>query len=300
MRGEIVRALQDGDQYWDEGFSKGHLRDLRGEIKVIQGAMWIVLPRLSGPAISIVHCAAVSRALRGALMRFSEQPPPEVISGHQEDGRPGTAAHAIFMALPGPRSSDRGERTIEAVAVGLPASASEMQGVQLIAALGAWQHACGGHGRLTLGRLGVCTMASLSKASVGAAPSAIAGPACRWRSLTPMALDRFPGRLRAGATAADPAYRSAEKAVRVACQRSDLPSPAEVRLSRCSVLGDIPDAPVFGTLDRRAGAAPGVYSHVELVFAAPAQGPVVIGRRRHFGLGLLVPVQDSIRAEANW
>jgi len=267
----------------------------------MHGATWIVLPRVvQGPAISIVHCAAVSRALRGVVMRFSEQPPPEVFSGHQADGRPSSHAHAVFAALPGPPCPDRGERTIQGVAVGLPASADEMQRVQLLAALGAWQHECGGNGRLTLGRLGVCTMAALSKASIGAAPSAIAGPALRWRSLTPIALDRFPGRLRAGATAADPAYQSAEKAVRAACQRSGAPNPVEVRLAKRSVLADIPDAPVFGSIDRQAGAAPGVYTHVELAFSAPAQGPFVIGRRRHFGLGLLVPVVDAIRAGDEW
>ncbi len=273
---------------------------LSGILFVMQGATWIVLPRLQGPAISMVHCAAISRALRGAVMRFSEQPPPEVFSGHQADGRPSSRAHAVFVALPGPPCPDGGERRIEAVAVGLPPTADEMQRVQLLAALGAWQHECGGNGRLTLGRLGVHTMAPLSKASIGAVPSVIRGPALRWRSLTPVALDRFPGRLKAGARAADPTYQSAEKAVRAACERSGAPNPVEVRLSKCSGLADIPDAPVFGSIDRQAGAAPGVYTHVELTFSAPAQGPFVIGRRRHFGQGLLVPVRDAIRAGDQW
>lgn len=73
------------------------------------------------------------------------------------------------------------------------------------------------------------------------------------------------------------------------CRHAGLPAPVAFRATRGPLVpGAVDLAPVeVNRLDR-----PGLpYSHVELLFAEPVQGPVVIGGGRQRGLGLCVPVR---------
>jgi CRISPR-associated protein Csb2 len=109
-------------------------------------------------------------------------------------------------------------------------------------------------------------------------------PARRWSSVTPILLDRFPkkGRNSIGAIIA----RS--------CENVGLPRPLEVFAARCSSLHGVEPSFRFVT-QRRSPSAPNarLYTHVEVTFEQEVAGPILLGAGRHFGLGLMRPLQED-------
>lgn len=102
------------------------------------------------------------------------------------------------------------------------------------------------------------------------------GPARRWVSVTPILHERH---TRRGPDLAEVARW---------CSYAGLPEPISVRLSRVPLLpGSVNLAPA--ELGRFAGSKL-PFGHLELTFDHAVAGPVVVGRGRHFGLGLCAPV----------
>lgn len=78
--------------------------------------------------------------------------------------------------------------------------------------------------------------------------------------------------------------------VRLWCQHARLPEPVAFRSVRTPLVpGALDLAPVEVNRPGRPGLP---YSHVELCFAEPVSGPVVIGAGRQRGFGLCVPVPE--------
>lgn len=274
-------------------------------------ARWLTLRHAAGLPLSIAHAPALTRALRGALMRHGHQPPAELLSGHQPDGRPSEGGHAAFVAVPGDALGGR-ERAIAAVAVGLPAGVSESEAAAIADAVASWQraapapdpYALGWVDRAPAGALflpggGEWWAGHLDPPRFADPPPALVGPARRWSTALPIALDRFPGHLDADDPArAAEAARCARDLVITACRRAGLPAPVDVRIAPRADLPGIPDAAVFAALALRAGRPPQVLVHARLDFDAPIAGPLLLGRGRFFGLGLLVPTEGPAPAVA--
>ena len=75
------------------------------------------------------------------------------------------------------------------------------------------------------------------------------------------------------------------------CEHAGLPAPLRFRAARSPLVpGAVDLAPVEVN---RPGRPRLPYSHVQLWFAEPVSGPVVIGAGRQRGLGLCVPVDDN-------
>ncbi|HRI06430.1 MAG TPA: type I-U CRISPR-associated protein Csb2 [Nannocystaceae bacterium] len=271
-------------------------------------ARWLILRHAAGPPLSIAHAPALTRALRGALMRHGDQPPAELLSGHRPDGRPSEGSHAAFVALPGDALGTR-ERAIAAVAVVLPPGVPEVEAAAIADAVDAWQRAdplpdpraLGWGDRAPAGALflpggGEWWAERADPPCFVDPPPALVGPGRRWSTALPIALDRFPGHLEAEdpARAADAARRARELVI-AACRRAGLPAPVDVWIAPRADLPGIPDAAVFAALALRAGRPPQVLVHARLEFDVPIAGPLLLGRGRFFGLGLLVSLGDPVR-----
>jgi CRISPR-associated protein Csb2 len=75
------------------------------------------------------------------------------------------------------------------------------------------------------------------------------------------------------------------------CEHAGLPKPVRVRAARVPLLpGGVALPP---QLARRTGEERRPFSHVAVEFADPVPGPVVLGRGRHFGLGLCAPWDEG-------
>lgn len=109
-------------------------------------------------------------------------------------------------------------------------------------------------------------------------------PSRAWVSVTPVVLDRFPKR---GQTADDVVRRSIAEA--------GLPAPEVVACGPFSPLHGTPRASEFAV--RREKQPPAPWHHVAVRFANPVEGPIGLGRGRHFGLGWLRPIDDARLAD---
>lgn len=257
---------------------------------------WVVLAPRGRSRFFIRDVLGLARAVRGALMCWSAQPVPEVISGHRPGtGTPGTApserAHLAVVPLPFV-GRPHADGSVKGVALVLPRGASSDEREAVIAAAGRWLAADGGQGRLLLGRRGATTFERV--ATLDAPWSATArrwtGPSRRWLTATPIALDRHPGDL----ADHDPARRAlsedaARRSIAKACHHIGLPSPVSVVLRDIGAVGSRPTR-VFPHYAVQGGRLRRLLVHAEVVFAERVRGPVLLGAGRYLGYGLCVPV----------
>ena len=133
-------------------------------------------------------------------------------------------------------------------------------------------------------------------------------PAYRWLTVTPIALDRFPGQLRTGGQhARERAEVEAEASIARACDLAGFPADPRVTIRLDAPLTG-PAAPrAAGKAGRVAGqrqfpgyrtgnGKPRVCVHAEIEFSERVSGPVLIGAGRYFGYGLCLP--SDARSEA--
>lgn len=270
----------------------------------------LVLQRIAEPEGSElpISCAEdVTRALRGALLRFATDPPPAVLFGHEADGRPLGRPHVAFLALPAAAAA-RSPAAVGRVAIVLPREIAEDDRQAILLAAARWESS---GARLVFGRLGAMRFARAEDgcrdaqaafrdhspgADAGEAasipPSAITGVSRHWASLTPIALQRNPGHLASRDTAAAAlAAREAERTVADACTHIGLPRPVNIRVTRHSAFAGVPAAPAFMPYPRHGSGFKRVCVHAELEFDEPLQGPVVLGVGRYFGVGLCAALE---------
>lgn len=235
--------------------------------------------------------------LRAAVLKLCghpDVPVPEVLSGHQLDGRPSERPHAAYVALPrvSPDRPDADGR-IAGLAIVLPADVNtrDRRCVRDVA-VGVRELWLPGGRSLRVELLGGCdSVPGVLR------PQTWSGPARVWTSATPVVLDRFPRR----------DGSDLEETVRVSCSNLGLPDGVEVFADHASRLFGVPDSDRFDirrdeawqhhTLtEERPGEPPRPSRHVTLVFPVPVRGPLLLGHSRYFGLGLLRPLPELTRS----
>ena len=104
-------------------------------------------------------------------------------------------------------------------------------------------------------------------------------PSKVWQSVTPYIFERFVKK---------PSELSKKQRVEESCRHIGLPAPSYIELSPFSTLPGVPGSSSFHT--RRKPDDPKLpFCHVTLEFDKPVEGPLVMGKQRHFGMGLFVP-----------
>jgi len=270
---------------------------------------WTVFRQISGPKLSTTLTVAVASAFHDALMSYADQPPAEVLSGHQENGDRSVTPHMAVLALPFV-GSVHATGSILGIAVVPPRAATEEERMAILRALGTWEQ----NVRKRLDehdieappleiRLGARGVLELERVVWGASPlvnlrsETWCGAARRWISVTPVALDRNPGNLYAAdpRTAAE-AWESAGRIIATACQRIGL-QPARVEVLPSVTMSGVAKARAFGPFPSAPQRTRRVKVHAYLEFEVPVRGPVVLGAGRYYGLGLFRPLTDN-REEA--
>lgn len=232
----------------------------------------VILRITAGTRLDAASTWRVTRAFRAAVLSQAGDSAPPVLHGH------GPLPHCAFLALPAvghPEASGR----IMGLAVAVPRGLAD-EGVAAIEGV--------------VQRISTLAIRGLPKAwslePLGSAPplrsvmpTTWTGPSRRWQSVTPVALDRHPKRSRGEGLAALLA-----ESVRTALELGQIGSAPEV--SGASVLRRtaVPGAPARGAF--RHVPDVGYLCDAQVTFAEPVRGPVLVGRRRHFGIGLFLPV----------
>ncbi len=85
--------------------------------------------------------------------------------------------------------------------------------------------------------------------------------------------------------------RGLERQIAVDCAHADLPAPVQIDVLENAPFGGSPERllPDRAIPERWRASQQGPRSHLRLVFDRPIAGPVILGRARHFGLGLFLP-----------
>jgi len=263
------------------------------------GGQWISLAVGGGSVLPITAAMGMAVAVRGAILRYADEPIPPVLSGHkggQGPTAPSDAPHLAVLPLPfvGHRHADGG---IRGVALVLPSGTTPQEIGALSGAVDRWlRSGDGDEGILNLGRAGRRTVSILAPADAPstARASTWGRPSFEWVSVTPVALDRYPK----GLWHPDPSLHNAAEQVilatiRRSCTHVGLPEPERIRISRQSPLRGVPPVaqfPMYRSPGRKVTRAS---VHVQLTFAERVRGPVSIGAGRYFGQGLMLPVRSG-------
>lgn len=294
------------------------------------GGDWYVLGFTQRKLPSATQALSVARATRNALLAHGDQPSPEILSGHQRHQaasgptppleRPHLAVVPLLSA-----GSPYSDGTISAVALVLPDGCPDVDKRAVERALRAWAAARAPHELELLlpagsnGRSVRYTLEDLGVDRSGAEPEQAwldtgltrrrkttkreywCRPAHRWLTVTPVALDRFPGNLRSPMPdTRNRAEAEAAAAVARACVFAGLVDQSEdvrVTIRLDAPLVGIPASPgTRKTSGQRqfpgyqtGSHVPRACVHAEIEFALPVQGPVLIGAGRYFGYGLCLP-----------
>jgi CRISPR-associated protein Csb2 len=220
--------------------------------------------------------------LRAAAMKRAQETGgvvPEVLSGHDEQGRPLARTHAAFVTLPFvSETQEHADGHVLGVAVVLPRNIATEERRRVARALGHIDHLLvPGVGRLQLKRL-----LPDQPTHWNLKTETWTEPRRRWASVTPVLLDRFPRRN----------GRGIEKIIAKSCEYIGLPYPIEVVADHHSFLHGV--EPSFRFITQRAGTDKAqLYTHVVLTFEQKVRGPILLGAGRYFGLGLLRPLQED-------
>jgi CRISPR-associated protein Csb2 len=289
------------------------------------GGDWLILefqPRRSLPATRVLD---ISQAARGALLSRGDQPSPEILSGHQrsEDGSerqtaPSERPHLAVVPLLNAGHA-YGDGSVLGIAFVLPADCSEEDRSAVSRAMQRWGEAdfelllpgiSGPPQRYRLNDLGIDRAPGSGPAWLASDLSARRKtttrrywcyPARRWLTVTPIALDRFPGNLRSqDSRIRERAQAEAEASIARACSFAGFPANPTVTIRLDAPLTSLPDAPFSARSSgarpswrypgyRSAGGRPRVCVHAEIEFDQPVNGPVLVGAGRYFGYGLCLP-----------
>lgn len=253
----------------------------------------VVLTKYDGPALGLESTLALTRALRGAVMKSCpEQPPPEWLSGHTLEGRPSENPHLAFAPL-AYVGAEHADGHVMGLAMVVPRHVSMAERGRGLSALLTQTDGDLAEIALQLGKLGAWTLAQEERSRPPKALRLETWTAASriWASVTPIALDRFPKTDRDK----DRQGWRAEVADIIAqsCLNIGLPAPVEIDIDKTSWhLGAPrarPDHGGYPLLYGRCGKPSRYQVHAWLRFAEPLCGPVLLGAGRYLGYGFCKP-----------
>jgi CRISPR-associated protein Csb2 len=301
------------------------------------GGDWYVLGFTGRKFPAATQALTVARAARNALLAHGDQPSPEILSGHQQrlDGSgstpPTKRTHLAVVPLLNAGNA-HSDGIIFGIALILPTDCSPQDRRSVEQALRAWATADEfGEFTLTLStlardrslqyhlqELGVDRsgepepdwLAPLTSRRKTTTRDYWCRPARRWLTVTPVALDRFPGNLRSTQPETrDRAVAEAAAGIVQACVNAGLAAkPSDVRKVTVRLdapLSGIPASPAGRTSPgqrhfpgyRVGQGTPRACVHAEIEFAEPVRGPVLIGAGRFLGYGLCLPSPNGREAK---
>ncbi|MCW5832614.1 MAG: type I-U CRISPR-associated protein Cas5/Cas6 [Labilithrix sp.] len=266
---------------------------------------WFVFEGLAGTSDfepDILGLAHVTSRLREALLAAAGDDAPELLSGHAQPNVPSVRPHIAIVPLLNV-GWEYATGDLLGLAVCLPRRISTDERRAVLGALARFSAPpaedpeappCGElrfrHGTWVLERTAAPSRHSLR-------PNRYCTTSKEWASVTPLQLDRFPGR-------GDVLEEA--RIVAAACEHVGLPPPSSIELHKHSAIRGAPSAyPGRGVRHRPEWSFPQGSKikdrprrHVVLSFDREVRGPLLLGAGRYQGFGLCLPIDSQRQPEA--
>lgn len=207
------------------------------------------------------HAAQLADAMRAAVLSKAGDDAPAMLHGHAGDH----AAWAVIPDVAHPHAKGR----VLGIGLWLPKGVQEQDRTRCALPLVQVNHVNFRGERIPLKEPPAHT-----SDPHGLHRSTWARPSRRWASVTPVVLDRHPKK-----------GQTVEAAIAESVAFAGFPRPAAVEVGQHPAFRGVPLAREFRP---RSG---GRWMHVLLDFEQRVAGPMLIGRDRHFGMGLMRPVE---------
>lgn len=274
----------------------------------VLGDDWVVFRRAGGPTYAVTRSVDIAEAVRGALLKYADDFPPEELSGHRDDGSPVQSPHVAVVPLPFVGHAHSDGRVL-GVAVVFPQDIAPLARQAVLRAIGRWEEA----NRLEdeesptvpvqLGEAGLLELERVAWGDPGLSglrPLTWCRASTVWLSATPIALDRNPGNLRASDPAkAAAAHQEAERVIARACENIGLPEPLTVTVLPSVTMPGVAKAHQHPPFPPGNGGFRRVKVHARVEFADAVRGPVILGAGRYYGLGLMRPCIPPMEVSGN-
>lgn len=231
----------------------------------------------------------LTSALRDAAMRAAGENVPEWLSGHQPDGSPTCKPHVAFFPLPfvGARYADG---HVMGLAMAIPReldAQTEVRDIALRRVIGPLLFRNTGDVKvIRLWRKNTWEW-ELEREKRDYPPVTLRaktwiGPTREWASVTPVVLHHYPKRKRES---------DAERILLQAFESAGLPSPSAMRIQLVSLFEGAGHARSMPDFTEGGESLCRYQVHIAVKFPFPVEGPVLVGRGRFRGYGLLRPVE---------
>ncbi|HND31489.1 MAG TPA: type I-U CRISPR-associated protein Csb2 [Myxococcota bacterium] len=227
----------------------------------------------AGNSLLGIQSLALTDAVRGTLLaQLNGQQIPAGIHGHEGE-------HIAILALPWvdyPGPNAHADGTIKGVGFAIPRNMEEDQREELVMALGrARLHRT----KIRLGRLGVFALEPVEEDDSirSLAADTWTGASRRWATVTPLIFGHYP-------------KKGVEASVRKMCALLDLPEVEAVEVRPEAYWAGVDPAWKFRMIRPEEDDSRRLRFHVLVEFAEPVRGPLVLGKHRHFGMGLFRPM----------
>ena len=252
----------------------GYLADI--EIKPLWEQM-IPSRRSRGPNLHVGHCVPVAEALRQAIMNHLPDGAAGSLTGHGAGGAVLEKEHLAVLPLAhvqGPYA----DGDLLGMGLLLPSGLPDAEYDLLIQTLGRW---LGAGGIVNIGPVRWTMEIAQEAPQKSLRANRFHGWSREWASVTPIVLDRHPRRR---LTIAD--------VVTSMCGDAGLPSPDQVVATELSLFrGGAQIRRVY--LGQRDYLKRSHMAHLRLCWKREVPGPILLGRGRYFGLGVMLPVKEA-------
>jgi CRISPR-associated protein Csb2 len=236
----------------------------------------IVFSREEGQPVPLRATLHLTSTVRNALMDLASKP-SELISGHQANGAPSERPHMAIIPL---ASIDHfyADGSILGFAVVLPRHLGrfDVRRQEVLRALAGLEQITSRRGEMRVVHWRIRRITG-DESRKALRMASYVGPAREWATVTPIVLDRYPK---------DKDGADERTIIADACVNIGLPRPIRVETSIASPFRGVPPSRHFVSFGK-GHPRRGHRIHAVLTFAEPIRGPVILGKNRYLGLGLL-------------
>jgi len=238
---------------------------------------------LEGPVLGIETSLALTGSLRNAILKLHGKKCPAWVSGHEPSGQRTLKPHLAFFSLPFV-GEPYGDGHLLGVAIAVPRGIDPEEIRQflgpflydekgMVRSIKLWQ--TGDPPWEWKVQLSSESTAKTLRAETWTKPSEL------WASVTPVVLHHYPDKRKP---------EDVERILREAFRSGGLPDAAELRIRPASVFKGAGHVNKMPKLEQEGVTLTRFQTHVMVRFAEPVRGPVLLGRGRFRGYGLMRPI----------